>query len=45
MYQKGDAKLYDTILAEHNMAEKERERKRKKSEKAWAALDQKQDWK
>jgi serine/threonine-protein phosphatase 2A regulatory subunit B' len=43
MYQKGDAKLYDTILAEYNMAEKERERKRKKSEKAWAALDQKQD--
>ena len=25
MYQNGDAKLYDTILAEYNMAERERQ--------------------
>jgi hypothetical protein len=38
MYQKGDAKLYDTILAEHNVGEKERQRQRVKSENVWAAL-------
>ena len=41
MYQNGDAKLYDTILAEYNMAERERQQKRAKSEQAWAQLVQK----
>ena len=38
MYQKGDAKLFDSILAEYNIAKKQRELKRVKSERAWAAL-------
>ena len=38
MYQKGDAKLYDEILAQHNQAVREKDRMRAKVEKAWSGI-------
>ena len=38
MYQKGDAKLYDEILARHNQVVKEKNRLRDKTERAWSGI-------
>ncbi len=38
MYQKGDVKLYDSILAQHNQAVKEKDMMRVKADKAWSAI-------